>query len=243
MRAQPSFIMEGGKGEAVSEERREKLSPDALICGAVIRLMALGSNKSRWSVIFVGAKPDYYLIVEPPRLNGAAVKHEEGSVWSANFIRRGVLYTFETEVLGHTWRPAPLMFLRYPAEVQAVNLRSEKRYPVQIPLVAEIIRPPAAEEGEDAAEMGLIKALAVDISEHGFLMASPLALARETYLSANFYLPKDEVLSGVQALVRDCHSRSGGHFVGLSYDPSNPPEVQARLKNLIDGIENMPLRL
>lgn len=78
-----------------------------------------------------------------------------GQVWSANFIRRGVLYNFETEVLGHTWRPAPLMFLCYPAEVQVVNLCSEKRYPVQIPLVVEIIRPSAvAEDGGDGTDRG-----------------------------------------------------------------------------------------
>lgn len=46
------------------------------ICGAVIRLMVLGSNKPRGRVIFVGVKPDHYLVVETSRLNGAAVKHE-----------------------------------------------------------------------------------------------------------------------------------------------------------------------
>jgi hypothetical protein len=89
-----------------------------------------------------------------------------------------------------------------------------------------------------------LKALVVDISEGGFLMACPRALPGEAVMENSFYLPREEPLNGIRAVVRSCRGNPGGYFIGLAFIPSNsPPRPLARLNELIAHIENMPLRL
>jgi hypothetical protein len=60
----------------------------------------------------------------------------------------------------------------------------------------------------------------------------------------SFYLPREEPLNGIQAVVRTCRGKPGGYFVGLAYIPTKrPPDPLVRLNELISNIENMPLRL
>jgi len=231
------------------------LSPDVLICGSSIRLLALETTKSKWTTILIGSRPGRYLIVEMPRVAGAPVKLDDGTRWAANFISKGAVYSFNTEVLGYTYRLVPLLFLDYPREVEVANLRTEKRYPVNIPVISTVVSLPEPEPGdnpetEDKPEAGdqktlsgPLKALVVDISEGGFMMACPSPLQPETVVEATFYLPKEEPLSGIQAVVRACRGKPGGYFIGLAYSQSNRPETLSHLGDLISSIENMPLRL
>ncbi len=241
--------------------KRKPLLPEVLVSGTSIRLLALETTKSKWTTVLIGARPGRYLLVEMPRVAGAPVKLDEGTHWAANFISKGAVYSFNTEVLGYTYRLVPLLFLGYPQEVDVSNLRTEKRYPVNIPVVFQIADsppPPAGASAETAESVapdepgepavpaepsGPQKALVVDISEGGFLMAGPLPLLPEAQLEATFYLPKGEPIAGVKALVRACRGKPGGYYIGLAYSQSNPPEVVGRLDNLISSIENTPLRL
>ena len=218
-------------------ERKGGLPPDVLICGTSIRLLALETTKSKWSTIFIGSRPGRYLIVEMPKAAGAPVKLDESTRWSANFISKGAVYSFNTEVIGYTYRMVPLLFLAYPNEIEVANLRTEKRYPVNIPLISEV-----REGSEEMHANGMLKALAVDISEGGFMMACPHALEPETTIEATFYLPKREPLNSVKAVVRTCRGKPGGYFIGLAYSQSNSPDTLGRLKDVIINIENMPLR-
>ena len=233
---------------------RKPLLPDVLVSGTTIRLVALATTKSKLSTMLIGARPGRYLVVEMPRVGGAPMKLDEGTSWSANFISRGVVYSFDVEVLGATFRPVPLLTLTYPEEAEVAVLRTVKRYPVNIPVVSKVAqwpkhRPGEPEEGEmppppppPPAEP--LKALAVDISEGGFMMASPQALAPEAVMDNSFYLPREEPLNGLKAVVRTCRGKSGGYFIGLAFIPSrSPSEPLSRLVDLIDRIEKMPLRL
>ncbi|MDL2226945.1 flagellar brake protein [Deltaproteobacteria bacterium OttesenSCG-928-M10] len=222
----------------MSESAPKGLSPDILICGTSIRLLALETTKSKWSTVFIGSRPGRYLIVEMPKVAGAPVKLDDNTRWSANFISKGAVYSFNTEVIGYTYRLVPLLFLEYPQEVEVANLRTEKRYPVHIPIISEVL-----EGSEELSAKGLLKALVVDISEGGFMMACPVALEPDTVIETTFYLPKKEPMAGIKAVVRACRGKPGGYFIGLAYSQSNSPEVWSRLKDLIISIENMPLRL
>lgn len=221
------------------------LSPDTLICGSSIRLLALETTKSKWTTTLIGSRPGRYLIVEMPKLAGGPVKLDDGTRWAANFISKGSVYSFNTEVLGYTYRLVPLLFLSYPHEVEVSNLRTEKRYPVNIPIVFTITDVPPAPEGTEPPPKpdGALKALVVDISEGGFMMACSLPLVPDTNIEASFYLPKDETIEGIKATVRACRGKPGSCVLGLAYTQSNGPEVMGRLNDLISNIENMPLRL
>lgn len=220
------------------------MSPDVLISGTSLRLLALETTKSKWTTMVIGARPGRYLVVEMPKVGGAPVKLDEGTRWSANFIYKGAVYSFNTVVLGYTYRLAPLLFLHYPLEVEISNLRLEKRYPVNIPIMTRVMEVPPAAEG-DAPDIlqGALKSLVVDISEGGFMMASPVALSADTLVEATFFLPREKPLTGIRALARACRGKPGGYFIGLAYVPDNKLEIMTRLGALITNIENMPLRL
>lgn len=226
---------------------KRPLSPDVLVCGTSIRLVALESTKSKWSTILIGARPGRYIIVEMPKLAGAPVKLDDGSQWSANFISRGSVYSFQTAVEGYTYRLAPLLFLSYPQEAEVTGLRTEKRYPVNIPMTMSVTAWPQGTE--NAQEFmardfaGPLKGLVVDLSESGFLMASPVPLPPECIIEATFYLPREEVMPHIQSVVKACRGKPGSYFVGLSYLPGAGVDSLARLRDIITNIENMPLRL
>ena len=236
-------------------QERKPLLPEDFVCGLSLRLTALETTKSKWSVMLIGARPGRYLITEMPRGGGAPVKLDEGSRWSANFISRGTLFSFNTEVIWAIFRPVPLLFLHYPEEVEVASLRLGKRYPVNIPIISKVLQWPPPPDGQGGGGEGAppsyfeppageLKALVVDISEGGFMMASPQPLLPEAVLESSFHLPKDEVLNGIQGVVRTCRGKPGGYFVGLAYDVSaSPPAGLARLNDLIVDIEIMPLRL
>lgn len=233
---------------AVTEKK--PLPPDVLISGTTIRLLALETTKSKWTTILIGARPGRYLIVEMPKMGGAPVKLDDGTKWAVNFISKGAVYSFNSEILGYTYRLVPLLFLSYPQQVEVANLRNEKRYPVNIPAISKVVLPPpdfkgASEEENGAAALpeGEISTLVVDISEGGFMMISPVALPPETTIEAVFHLPQGDPIAGLQAVVKTCRGKPGGFLTGLSLAQSNPPEAISRLGNFITSIENMPLRL
>ncbi|UQZ90115.1 hypothetical protein C4J81_13245 [Deltaproteobacteria bacterium Smac51] len=233
----------------VSGEMLEKrpLSPDVLICGTTVRLMALETTKSKWTTILIGARPGRYIIVEMPRVAGGPVKLDEGTMWAANFISKGSVYSFQTTVTGYTYRMVPLLFLEYPREVEIASLRTEKRYPVNIPMTMKIRTFPPEERAEDLLTpenlAGTLKALVVDLSEGGFMMASPVPLPVESTIDATFYLPREEAIANIRAVVKACRGKPGSYFVGLSYLPSTEADTAGRISDIITNIENMPLRL
>lgn len=225
---------------------KKQLLPDALVCGANLRLVALETTKSKWSTLLVGARPGRYIIVEMPKMAGAPVKLDEGTRWAVNFINKGAVYSFNAEVIGYTFRMVPLLFLSYPTEVEISNLRTEKRYPVNIPLNLTVTEtPPESEGGEEPqAKVGQqLQALAVDISEGGFMMAAPAGLPVDTGVDITLNLPKGQSISGVKAVIKTSRGGAGGYLMGLAYSPAITPEASQRLADFIASIENMPLRL
>ena len=230
------------------------LLPDFLISGTIIRLTSSIMTKAIWSTILIGARQDRYLVVEMPSVNGARIKLDEGLNWSASFLSRGDFYNFNTEVLGATFRPVPLLTLSYPKEAEVSSLRQVKRYPVNIPVVSKVISWPNAfaqqTEFEDTSSSYFsppehpIKGLVVDISEGGCLMASSEPLAPEAVVESSFYLPQEAPLHGIRTAVRTCRGTDGRYFMGLAYISSSiPPESLSRLNELIVRIESIPLRL
>ena len=223
----------------------KQLPADVLVSGVTIRLLAMETTKSKWTTTLIGSRPGRYLIVEMPKMGGAPVKLDEGTRWAVNFISKGTVFSFTSEIIGYTYRMVPLLFLSWPQDLQIANLRNEKRYPVNIPATVKIINPPATSGDDERNNLpeSEITSLVVDISEGGFLMISPDPLPQETTVETAFHLPQGEPIAGLQAVVRTCRGKPGGYLIGLSLAPSNPPEAGTRLGNFNNNLENIPLRL
>jgi c-di-GMP-binding flagellar brake protein YcgR len=209
------------------------LTPEILLSGQRVRLLAMETLKSKWTTVIVGSRKGRYLVLEVPRVNGLPVLFEDNSPWSVNFIRQGRIYNFDSRVTATIARPFPLVFLTWPDIVETANLRTEKRYPVNIPFIVEGTR--------DSDPPFQAKGLLLDLSWGGGLAASSVELP-EGPLRISLWLDDNNSIDGLMAERKGSRGQQGTYYTGLSFLP-NKSEVMDRLGELIEDIENIPLRL
>jgi hypothetical protein len=212
------------------------LSPETLVSGQRVRLLAMETLKSKWTTTVVGSRVGRYVILEVPKVNSLPVLFEDDSPWSVNYIRHGRVFNFQSRVLASIARPFPLVFLSWPAKVEVANLRNEKRYPVNIPFIVE-------RAGDDEGEAGPFRAkgLLLDLSWGGGLAATSAELP-DGPLKVNLWLDENNSIEGLLVEKRGGRSQQGTFYTGLSFT-ANKSEVMDRLGELIQDIESIPLRL
>ena len=210
------------------------LSPEVLVCGLRIRILAMETTKSRWNTVLIGARPGRYLIFDMPKVNNMPVKLDEGSRWAVNFITHGQIFTFHSQVIGSCYRPFPLVFFSYPDAIEISNLRNDKRYPVNIPVTLETL--------SDPPEL-VTKGLILDLSWGGCLTASTAEIPKETTLNMSLYLDNTNTIQGLLVEKKSCRNKQGTYYTGFSFLGTNPVAVMDRLGELIHEIESIPLRL
>jgi c-di-GMP-binding flagellar brake protein YcgR len=213
---------------------QQVLSPEILFPGQRIRLMALGTVKSKWTTVLIGSRPGRYLILEVPKINGLPVVLDEGSDWSITFISRGQIFIFPSTIVSTINRPFSLAFLSWPAAVEISNLRTDKRYPVNIPVTFA--------EAENMSDL-IAKGLLLDLSWGGCLAASTVELPEQTLLSMTMYLDSNNAIEGLIVEKKGSRNQQGTFYTGLSFVASNKVEVTDRLTEFLSDIESMPLRL
>jgi c-di-GMP-binding flagellar brake protein YcgR len=211
------------------------LSPDILICGLRIRILAMETTKSKWNTMLIGARPGRFLIFDMPRANNMPVKLDDGSRWAVNFISHGQIFTFYSEVIGSSYRPFPVVFFSYPDSIEISNLRNDKRYPVNIPVTIETTT--------DTPPKLVTKGLVLDLSWGGCLAASTVAVPADIVLAMTIYLDNSNTIEGIMVEKKSCRNKQGTYYTGFSFLPSNPVKVTDRIGELITEIESMPLRI
>jgi c-di-GMP-binding flagellar brake protein YcgR len=192
------------------------------------------TTKSKWTTLLVGARAGRFLVFDMPKANNTPVKLDDSSRWSVNFISHGQVFTFQSGVVGSTFRPFPLLFLAWPDRVDISNLRNDKRYPVNIPVTFE-------SAGEIPGLVG--KGLILDLSWGGCLAASTAEIPDEPALRMNMYLDGVSAIQGLKVEKKSCRNKQGTFYTGFSFLPTNPPSVSDRIGEIISEIESSPLRI
>jgi c-di-GMP-binding flagellar brake protein YcgR len=207
------------------------LTPEVLVSGQIVRLMAMETIKSKWTTSVVGCRKNRYIILEIPRINGLPVIFEDNSNWSINFIRQGHIYNFKSRAISSISRPFPLIFFSYPDVVEVANLRNEKRYPVNIPFVAQT----------DSETPFQVKGLFLDLSWGGGLAATTVEIPDEP-LRISLYINGSSSIDGLIMEKKGSRNKQGTFYTGLSFLPNQSPVID-QLGVFIQDIENIPLRL
>ncbi|MDR2352050.1 MAG: flagellar brake protein [Deltaproteobacteria bacterium] len=215
-------------------ETKLTLSPDILISGLRIRILAMETTKSKWNTILVGSRPGRFLVLDMPKANNMPVKLDDGSRWVVNFISHGQIFTFNSEVIGSSYRPFPLVFFSFPSTIEISNLRNDKRYPVNIPVTLESLHKP----GDFMA-----KGLMLDLSWGGCLAASTVDIPMEVPLRMTLYLDNTSTVEGLEVEKKSCRNKQGTFYTGFSFLSTNSVEVTDRIGELIHEIESIPLRI
>jgi c-di-GMP-binding flagellar brake protein YcgR len=209
------------------------LTPEILVSGQRVRLLAMETLKSKWTSTIVGSRQGKYLVLESPRVNSLPVIFEDDSLWSINFIRQGRIFNFESRVLSSIARPYPLVFFSFPLRVEMANLRVDKRYPVNIPFIAERV--------QEADPPFQAKGLLLDISWGGGLAATVVELP-DDHLKLSLFVGDAASIEGLVVEKRGSRSQSGTFYTGLSF-AVNKPEIMDLLGELISDFESTPLRI
>jgi c-di-GMP-binding flagellar brake protein YcgR len=216
------------------KEGLNPLNPEMLVCGQQVRLLAIETTRSKWTTVLIGARPGKYIVLEVPKVNGLPVYLDDSAHWHINFIIRGQIITFSSKVIGTASRPIPLVFFSYPESIVVSNLRTEKRYPVNIPVTIEETAEP---------RRVLTKGLLLDLSWSGCLTASAVEMPNNEPLSMNLYLSSEEVIEGLLIERKGSRFQLGTYYTGFGFLPNNNNKVIEKLGEYISDIESMHLRI
>ena len=81
----------------------------------------------------IGLSEYKYLILEIPLVIGHRTRYAPGTTVVAKFLGDGAVHGFYSEVLQLQYEPAPLMYLKYPNEVESFEFRSSRRFVCKTP--------------------------------------------------------------------------------------------------------------
>ncbi len=73
-----------------------------------------------------------YNIIEHSVIDGTPMRPEEGAGWAINIVHAGFICEFASQAIDSARNPFPLTFITYPDSVDWIELRQEKRDPVEI---------------------------------------------------------------------------------------------------------------
>jgi c-di-GMP-binding flagellar brake protein YcgR len=168
-------------------------------------------EREKLSGRIVGLSEYKYLILEIPLVIGHRARYTPGSTVIVKLVREGTVYGFYSEVLQLHYDPAPVMYLKYPGEVESFEFRSAKRF---------ICNVPARMYNDNAHYYCLIN----DISAGGCnLTVQQSSLKGDEHIDAGEDVKLLLNLYGLGELELDCHVRSvkksgGGLSYGVQFD-------------------------
>jgi len=104
--------------------------------------------------VLVGMVPDEYLIIRVPAIPGILSRLNEGELIVVRYVYGGHVHGFSSTILHSIQKPGLIVFVTYPSEVEAMNLRKAQRMECFFPASVK-------------TDMGDFKAVIVDISVGG----------------------------------------------------------------------------
>ena len=110
----------------------------AIESGAVMMLKVEGVQGDLKS-IFVGMEPGNFLVIRIPRIGAFSKKITEGNQFIARYVHNGMVYGFQSTILGHFNREHLLLLVgSYPKVIETHNLRKDQRVDCYFPAALEV---------------------------------------------------------------------------------------------------------
>ena len=104
----------------------------SLPLGTVVMVEPAGLGQ-RFKTEFIGMERGRYLILRIPRIPGVADHLYQDKPVTLRFVHEGNIFGFSSEVVWVMNAPYRLLFLRYPEEVEILNLRGCQRVDCFLP--------------------------------------------------------------------------------------------------------------
>lgn len=121
--------------------------------GAPMLLQATGTDSNIKSEL-VGLARNEFLIIRMPLIPGARNIFVDGKQLIVRYLSEGTIFGFRAYILKSVFKPAPLVFIDYPTEVEKIDLRRYKRAECALPCKVH-------------SKGGIIAGILLDLSEGG----------------------------------------------------------------------------
>jgi c-di-GMP-binding flagellar brake protein YcgR len=111
----------------------------------------------------IGWRQDEFILTDAVYSQGKPAYLNTKDICKIRFLKDGVAYGFETEVLTVQFYPFPVMFLKFPAKMECLKLRVAPRFKIDMPITFL-----------DASGQVIPDAIMTDISEGGCGLKIPV---------------------------------------------------------------------
>ena len=216
-----------GNGSANGREfkvMRDHWADHRIYFGATVHVSKV-MEREKLAGRIIGLSEYKYLILEIPLVIGHRARYAPGSTVVAKFVSEATVYGFYSQVLQLQYDPAPIMYLKYPTEVESFEFRSSKRFVCNVP---------ARMYNDNAHYYCLIGDISsggchLTVHQHSLKGGEHIAEKERVRLLLNLY--------GLGELSLDCKVRSvkksaAGHSYGVEFDPLG--ESYGHLKKYLD---------
>ncbi len=184
-----------------------------------------------------------FIMITLPMINGAAVRWEMGTPCIIKFLSEGNVYAFQTNLLKVVYQPEPLLFLKYPNEIENVTIRKFDR--IQTFIICEIytlkdeVTVIQMDNDDDAtAESDPNHAILLDLSSGGGLINITDVKNEEivqlyALVGLDFTLPDGTKIRGLVAEIRNIREDMGKKLAGIKFVDKNLTALGA-IKDFFD---------
>lgn len=164
---------------------------------------------------FRGYSYPKYILLDGPLSRGSPVVSISGAAYVVRFVHDGRVYGYDSILMKQYTAPVNLWVMRYPDEIQTVNLRKSLRVNTFIPATF------AGGEGE-------ITGAFVDISEGGGLFSVPVAVAPQPGQAAqmSMTLPNGENIVSLECKICSVRPMDGKVLLGINFNQWDAVNVQ-----------------
>lgn len=173
--------------------------------------------KTHLATTVLGWEKDAFVLARAIYVQGQPAKLQTNDLCKIRFLKDGVAYGCETEIITIQFFPFPLMFLKYPVKIECLKLRVAPRFKADLP--AKL----SDEKGAMRAE-----AIMLDISEGGCGVKVPalkdVELTPEQSYSITFKLMDKEVC--IPCAVRKLDKGAEFTFLGLEFTAIPQPQKE-----------------
>ena len=186
----------------------------------------------------LGWSPPHFVMLQMPYLNGAPLDISKGVQCVVRYLFDGNLYGFETVVIKLQFDPIPLLFLKYPQNIENVSLRKNKRVPSFIPVKVAVTASPDGEQNGDQQEEDsqspdtseVYDGTILDISKSGCQLSMKNDLKLNSEISLTFTLPPQQTIEKLKCYVRNSRKSKDSCMIGIEFDFSESKDI----KNIFD---------
>jgi c-di-GMP-binding flagellar brake protein YcgR len=171
--------------------------------------LELNNGADKMSMSLVGWDKGTFILAKSTQLKSFKIASDDDCV--IRFVKDGVAYGFQTNMLSMQYHPTPLIFLKYPQDIKSMSFRKSSRIKTNIP--ARFLK----EKG--SGEFITTDARVVDLSETGCRIEvleenfEAIELNKSCYLT---FLVLDKSIE-LDSVARNALKKDGKYLLGVEF--------------------------